>query len=78
MTAKFVNSTQAILKRRIATRHNLTMDMRHATATNDTSLTDTKIDKCGVSVFPEAILGLVGVFCEALGELVLHLLAVED
>ncbi len=35
--------------------------------TNDTSLTDTKIDKYGVSFFfPEAILGLVGVFCEAL------------
>ena len=55
---KFDTATQAILKFNRAARHNLKIDMRHATeatrdtipllsAINDTSLTDTKIDKCG-------------------------------
>ncbi len=77
---KFDTATQAIHKSGTAARHNLKIDMRHAieatrntfpllSATNDTILTDTKLDKCGVSFFfPEAILGLVGVFCEALSK----------
>ena len=71
---KFDTATHAILKFDTAARHNLkNRQMGHASevtrdtiplisATNDTSLTDTKIDKCGVSFFPEAILGLLGVF----------------
>ena len=59
---KFDTATQAILKFDTATGHNLKIDMPHAieatrdtipllSATNDTSLTDTKIDKCRVSFF---------------------------
>ena len=59
---KFDIATQAILKFDTAALNNLKIDMRHAfeatrdticlllvSATNDTSLADTKIDKCGVS-----------------------------
>ncbi len=52
---KFDTATQSILKFDTAARHNLKIHMRHAmeatrdtiplSATNDTSLTDTKIDK---------------------------------
>ncbi len=59
---KFDTATQAVLKFETVARHNLKIDMRHATqatrdtipllsATNDTTLTDTKIDKSGVSFF---------------------------
>ena len=57
---KFDTATQDILKFHTAARHSIKIDMRHAieatrdtipllSATNDTSLTDTRIDKCGVS-----------------------------
>ncbi len=70
--SKFVTATQTILKFDTAARHNVKIDMRHAieathdtipllSATNDTSLTDTKIDKCGVSFFRKRDFGVGGV-----------------
>ncbi len=57
----FDTATLAILKFDTVTRHSLKIDMRHAieatrdtiplSATNDTSLSDTKIDKYGYVFF---------------------------
>ncbi len=68
---KFDTVTQAIVKFDTAARHNLKIDMRHAieatrdtipllSATNDTSLSDTNIDKCLVSFFSGSDFGVGG------------------